>query len=314
MNQLLPSLAIEIDALHEQAETYANQAVIYAARCGARLLEAKNDVEHGEWLGWLSVNTKVSYDKSKRYMRLAKEMPELLDANSAMSPNLPGTYQALALISADEETKAIVQEKLDAGETVSVKEIERLKREAEEARNKLIEARGEADSQQGIIKLLERKLSEKPTQVVVEKEVIPADYESLKEKSQRLDKKSADLEKEITTIKDRMKADIDRGVKSYLKERQDELDAMQGKLERLRDESEKCRQEIVGANRKEQELKAQVQAIDDANFALNKLAVALAGFEFMPEGHVLRQWQTLQQSLQDGSSAVKTFTSLRLAS
>jgi len=195
-----------------------------------------------------------------------------------------------------------------------VKEIERLKREAEEARNKLIEARGEADSQQGIIKLLERKLSEKPTQVVVEKEVIPADYESLKEKSQRLDKKSADLEKEITTIKDRMKADIDRGVKSYLKERQDELDAMQGKLERLRDESEKCRQEIVGANRKEQELKAQVQAIDDANFALNKLAVALAGFEFMPEGHVLRQWQTLQQSLQDGSSAVKTFTSLRLAS
>jgi chromosome segregation ATPase len=297
----------------DEAQQAAQSSLVLAAKAGDSLLNAKANTKHGEFEAKIERDGRIGIRKAQQCMQIAKNYPELL-SGKAQTFALLDFSKAVMLLSADEETKAIVQEKLDAGETVSVKEIERLKREAEEARNKLIEARGKADSQQGIIDLLERKLSEKPAQVVVEKEVIPEDYESLKEKSQRLDKKSSELEKEITTIKDRMKADIDRGVKTHLKERQDELDAMQRKLERLRDESEKCKAEIVGANRHEQELKAQVQAIEDANFALNKLAVALTGFEFMPEGHVLRQWQTLQQSLQDGSATVKTFTSLRLAS
>jgi chromosome segregation ATPase len=297
----------------DEAQRAAQSSLVLAAKTGDALLRAKAQTKHGEFEAKIERDKRIGIRKAQQCMQIAKNYPELL-SGKAQPVALLDFSKAVMLLSADDETKAIVQEKLEAGEVVTKKEIEQLKREAEEARNKLIEARGEADSQQGIIELLERKLSEKPTQVVVEKEVIPDDYESLKEKSRRLDKKSADLKKEISDIKGRMKVDIDRGVKSYLKERQEELDAMERKLDRLRDESEKCRQEIVGANRKEQEFKAQVQAIDDANFALNKLAVALNGFEFMPEGHVLRQWQTLQHSLQDGSAAVKTFTSLRLAS
>ncbi len=53
-------------------------------------------------------------------MRLAKEMPQLLDASKSPSRgNLPGIAQAIELLSATEEVKAEVQEKLDAGKTVT---------------------------------------------------------------------------------------------------------------------------------------------------------------------------------------------------
>ena len=132
-----PALAAEINMLHEEAEKHANMAVIYAARCGAKLLEVKASLEHGQWLPWLNTNTTVSYDKSAKYMRIAKDMPELLVANFASTQNLPGITQALALIAADEDTKAIVQERLDAGESVTVREIEELKRQAAEKESEI---------------------------------------------------------------------------------------------------------------------------------------------------------------------------------
>jgi chromosome segregation ATPase len=287
-------------------------AVVYAARCGAKLSEVKSGLKHGEWLPWLQENCQVGERQARRYITLSQNYPELLETNRTLGSDLPGIQQALALITADDETKAIVQEKLDAGQSVSVKEIELLKREAEEAKAKLADAQGIANGKQGIIDILERKLSEKPNEVVIEREVIPEDYESLKRLSAELEIKSASLESDIEAIKAKLAQEVDRGVRSYLSERQKELDDAERKLERLREESEKCRAEIVGANRKEQELKAQSQAIDDANFALNKLAVALSSFEFSPDGHVERQWQALQISLVNGSEAIKAFTAMRL--
>lgn len=313
MSQLIQTLAAEINILHEEAERHANMAVVYAARCGAKLIEAKDNVAHGEWQSWVTTNCKVKRSQAQKYMSLAREMPELLQINYQSTGNLPGIDNAIALLSADDETKALVQKKLDAGQSVSVKEIERLKREAEEAKVKLADAQGAVTGKQGIIDILEKKLNEKPKEVVIEREVIPDDYESLKRLSEELKSKSAALESDIEAIKAKMAQEVDRGVRSYLSERQKELDDAEIKLDRLRQESEKCRAEIVGVNRKEQELKAQSQAIDDANFALNKLAVALSSFEFSPDGHVARQWQALQKSLFDGSEAIKSFTAMRLS-
>lgn len=88
-------------------------------------LEAKAGVAHGEWLPWLEKNCRVSQPQASRYMSVAKNYPELSNPNYSPGNNMPGIKQAIALLTADEETKAIVQEKLEAGETVTVKEIER---------------------------------------------------------------------------------------------------------------------------------------------------------------------------------------------
>lgn len=126
----LSTLAVEIDALNEQANIYANQALIYAAKSGQKLLLAKAQCNHGSFKSWLDENCKIPYETSRKYMRLAKERPELLNSNWALKPNLPSITQMIELLSADEKVNEVVTAKIEAGEDVTVKEIQRLKKEA----------------------------------------------------------------------------------------------------------------------------------------------------------------------------------------
>jgi hypothetical protein len=131
MNELtsLSTLTVEIDALNEQANIYANQALVYAAKCGQKLLLAKAQCNHGQFKSWLDENCKTSYTVAKKYMRLAADMPQLLDSKGAASPLL-GLSQAIELLSATEEVKTEVTTRIEAGEDVTIKEIQRLKKEA----------------------------------------------------------------------------------------------------------------------------------------------------------------------------------------
>ena len=131
----LSALAAEINLLHDEAERHATQAVVYAARCGQKLLQAKAAVNHGQWLDWLAANCRVKKSQATKYMRLTQAMPELLESNFQSTGNLPGFEQAVALLGADDTVKAEVQSRLDAGETVSVREIEKIKREAQAERD-----------------------------------------------------------------------------------------------------------------------------------------------------------------------------------
>jgi chromosome segregation ATPase len=126
----LSTLAVEIDALNEQANIYANQAVIYAAKSGQKLLLAKAQCNHGQFKSWLDENCKIPYETSRKYMRLAKERPELLNSNWALNPILPSVTQMIELLSADEKVNEVVTAKIEAGEDVTIKEIQRLKKEA----------------------------------------------------------------------------------------------------------------------------------------------------------------------------------------
>jgi hypothetical protein len=132
MNELttLSTLAVEIDALNEQANIYANQAVIYAAKSGQKLLLAKAQCNHGEFKTWLNENCKLSYTTAKKYMQLVAARPDLLDSNRPLTGVLPSITQMIELLSADESVNEVVTAKIEAGEDVTIKEIQRLKKEA----------------------------------------------------------------------------------------------------------------------------------------------------------------------------------------
>lgn len=133
MNELttLSTLAVEINLLNEQVEHHKNQAVVYAARTGEKLLLAKAQCKHGEFGSWLNANCTVSARYATGFMRLAKEMPELLNSNRQTSSDL-NLNQALELLSAPEEVKTEVTAKIEAGEDVTIKEIQALKKQAAE--------------------------------------------------------------------------------------------------------------------------------------------------------------------------------------
>jgi hypothetical protein len=65
-------LAEEIREEHGKALTAARTAVDHAVRCGQLLAEAKENVPHGEWGGWLDENFPASRRTAQGYMRLAQ--------------------------------------------------------------------------------------------------------------------------------------------------------------------------------------------------------------------------------------------------
>jgi hypothetical protein len=127
VNELsLNTLAIEINCLNEQVEHHKNQAVAYAARTGEKLLLAKAQCSHGEFGDWLKANCTLSQSYANSFMRLAIDMPELSNLHSSV--NL-GLKQAIALLSAPEEVKTAVLEKIESGEKITVAQINQLKKE-----------------------------------------------------------------------------------------------------------------------------------------------------------------------------------------
>jgi Protein of unknown function (DUF3102) len=78
----LPDLAQAIDREHAAAIGSARCAIEHAVECGRLLIQAKAQVAHGEWLPWIEANTTVHPRTAQVYMRLARELPKLSEANA----------------------------------------------------------------------------------------------------------------------------------------------------------------------------------------------------------------------------------------
>lgn len=73
----LTTLAQQINEAHRHAYRLAGDALQHAAQCGRLLIKAKRQLQHGEWLPWLSHNTGVTTRQSQKYMRLAEHWPRV---------------------------------------------------------------------------------------------------------------------------------------------------------------------------------------------------------------------------------------------
>src|SRR5262245_48374341 len=67
----LSELATEINQNHELAHMYAGQAFDHAVKAGLLLIEAKELVQHGEWLVWLRINLTMKPRQAQNYMKVA---------------------------------------------------------------------------------------------------------------------------------------------------------------------------------------------------------------------------------------------------
>lgn len=95
----LAELAKRINAAHDAFETGMRQSLTAAAEAGELLINAKEQLRHGEWLPWLSDNFRGSHDMASRYMKLAGRLPEI-EANFANVRNL-SLSGALRLLDAE---------------------------------------------------------------------------------------------------------------------------------------------------------------------------------------------------------------------
>ena len=96
----LQDLAQAIAQEHQAAVGAARSAVKHALKCGELLLEAKATIGHGGWLAWVETNCTFGQRTAQGYMRLARELPRLDEANAQRVADL-SLRDALAAVATD---------------------------------------------------------------------------------------------------------------------------------------------------------------------------------------------------------------------
>ena len=187
-------------------------------------------------------------------MRLAKEMPELIDSNSQSSANLPGIDAAIALLSAPDDVKQEIKEAVEQGKTFTEAEIkaaiDEAKAEADErVGNWRKQAIKERDEKRKAEDLVAAKVKEaKVLRETIDKQIEIGVKDALKAETAEIQRAMREAKESEAAAKERIKAmreqrakDIEKGIKEGLKAQQDEitskqlqLDAITGKIDVLK--------------------------------------------------------------------------------
>ena len=147
-------------------DTGRRLSLLCGIEIGRRLVEAKEMLEHGQWLPWLERETEFSDRSAARYMKLFDEYgasqqglfgPE---TNSPTLSNLP-ISKALALLSVPESDRIEFAEQVDA-EHISVRELEEKIREREQ---QLEDERKQREQTEDLLKTQDQMLAEAKAQI-----------------------------------------------------------------------------------------------------------------------------------------------------
>lgn len=178
-----------LSQLVSEIKFYENQAVISYWEIGKRLAEAKEEVEHGEWINWIDNNLGYTRRTASSLIKIYKEFPN----------GNPGSHLAfkkvLALTSIKDEEEREEFQETHKVENMTVRELEK---EIKEFKQSLKESEEALREQSEINEALSNDLQEerRKERKVVEKEKIvevePEDYRYLKDKTKYLEE---DLEK-----------------------------------------------------------------------------------------------------------------------
>jgi hypothetical protein len=76
----LADLASKIRAAHNGVSMLLTRSVERACEAGDLLIEAKQQLDHGQWLPWLAESVEISERTARRYMRLARNR-DAIEAN-----------------------------------------------------------------------------------------------------------------------------------------------------------------------------------------------------------------------------------------
>lgn len=181
----------DIEIITAEIQVLKSQVGSGLVEIGNRLLEAKAQLSHGEWLPWLEDKVQFSVSQAQRFMRLAKEY-----SNTSPVTYL-GARKALALLAFEpEEREAFAAETHSVnGEEktvadMSARELEQAIRERKEA----LEAKEAAEAERRLAEQARDKMSKEMT-------IANATMESLRETEAHLDGVIADLRKELDDLR-----------------------------------------------------------------------------------------------------------------
>ena len=194
---------------------------------GRRLNHVKeNDLAHGQFLEWLKAMD-IERTLAHRMMKVAKELP-----NVATLQHLGDTALYLLATLPDGEKHEQI-EKIEQGESPTVRELQEVKRRLKLKDQALEAVKGE----------LERVKQTKTTEKVIEKEIIPQDYQATQELNKQLLGKNKDLSDELESVKRSLR--LKEASYEMLEKETSEALALKDSIEHLRADKEKLENSVT---------------------------------------------------------------------
>lgn len=194
---------------------------------GRRLNHVKeNDLAHGQFGEWVEKQG-IKIREAQRFMKIAKEVQ-----NTTTLSHLGATaLYLIATLPEDEKQEQI--EKIEQGESPTVRELQEVTRRLKLKDQALEAVKGE----------LERVKQTKTTEKVIEKEVIPQDYQATQDLNKQLLGKNKDLTDELESVKRSLR--LKEASYEMLEKETSEALALKESIEHLRADKEKLENSVT---------------------------------------------------------------------
>ena len=193
---------------------------------GRRLNHVKeNDLTHGQFGEWLD-SVKISHSQARKFMTIAKQLSNRSTLNDL------GASALYLIATLPEEEKQEQIEKIEQGDTPTVRELQEVKRKLKLKDQALEATRGE----------LERAKAVKPIEKVIEKEIIPDDYKATQDLNKQLLGKNKDLSDELDSVKRSLR--LKTASYENLEKETSEALALKESIEHLRADKEKLENSV----------------------------------------------------------------------
>lgn len=194
---------------------------------GRRLNHVKeNDLVHGQFGEWLK-KVGINYRKANRMMTVAKQLPNVTTLSDL------GDSALYLIATLPEEEKQEQIEKIEQGENPTVRELQEVKRRLKLKDQALEAVKGE----------LERVKQTKTTEKVIEREVIPEDYQATQDLNKQLLGKNRDLADELESVKRSLR--LKEASYEMLEKETSEAMALKESIEHLRADKEKLENSVT---------------------------------------------------------------------
>lgn len=193
---------------------------------GRRLSHVKeNDLTHGQFRQW---HESIGIDKDFAYksMKIVEELPNVETLRHL------GTTALHLIATLPEEEKQEQIEKIEQGESPTVRELQEVKRRLKLKDQALEAVKGE----------LERVKQTKTTEKIIEKEVVPQDYQATQDLNKQLLGKNKDLADELESVKRSLR--LKEASYEMLEKETSEALALKDSIEHLRADKEKLENSV----------------------------------------------------------------------
>lgn len=286
-----------------------------AYEMGKEIFEAQQELanhdktqgQFGRWVEVLGITRQTGYDLITLYQGVGSDVVKLFD-NKKLSQTV-----AVMLLRSSESVVEKALEKAESGEKVSVewvkreKELEKAladeKQRSEEWRQQSFKERDEKREAQHQIDLL--KAAEKPEPEIIEKEVIPADYETTKQQAVTLKAQTDALQKQLADLQKQQTKLVNDQVNFKLKERQGELDKLEADKKAIEEVVSRKKAYLDSLDSEVKRIETHQSVINGVRLELINLAAFLHDLEPMNDKETINKWIALSDMCDEAKSAIR---------